>query len=251
MTHTFADSLAAEPFTLALSSGFFGFFAHAGMLSALESEGLSPSGFSGSSAGALVGAAAASGVSADALFEVLAGVQRADFWDVAPGLGLLRGERFRALLADTFAAQTFEACPRPVAVSAWRVRARETRVLNAGGLAVAVHASCCFPGLLQPVVLDGERLLDGGIADRPGLAGVGPDVRVLHHHLSSKSPWRKTNSEALQPPRRQGLTALVIDGLPRLSPFHLDRGPAAFRAARAATLRALALPAAPIVRLSA
>lgn len=246
---TFADALRSEPFTLAMSSGFFGFFAHAGMLSALSSQGLHPSGFSGSSAGAMVAAAAASGVSADELYAVLKDVTRADFWDVRPGLGLLRGDRFRQLLSDMLGVTTFEACASPLTLSVWRVRARETRVISSGDLPSAVHASCCFPGLLQPVIRDGERLLDGGIGDRPGLAGVPVGARTLHHHLSSKSPWRSKDSPALMPPQQANLMALVIDDLPRLSPFHLDRGPAAFAAARQATLRALTLPAAPVVRL--
>ena len=36
MTVTLGDWLDAGPYTLALSAGFFGFFAHAGVLAALE-----------------------------------------------------------------------------------------------------------------------------------------------------------------------------------------------------------------------
>lgn len=251
MTETLGDHLADAPFTLALSAGFFGFFAHAGALAALEAEGLEPQAFSGSSAGALVGGAAASGVSGRELFEVLARVRRQDFWDVRPGLGLLRGERFRAILRDTFRASTFDACPRPVALSAWEPRTRQVRVLDGGDLIAAVHASCAFPGLLQPVRWEGRRLIDGGVGDRAGLAAVPPGVRVLHHHLASRSPWRRAGSPALEPPSRPGLTALVIDGLPRLSPFAMERGPEAFERAFEATRRALWQPMAPLVRLSA
>lgn len=251
MPDTLQDHLAAAPFTLGLSAGFFGFFAHAGMLAALEDAGLSPAAFAGSSAGALVGGAAASGVTAHALFDVLARVRREDFWDVGPGLGLLRGALFRRILGDTLRAPTFAACPRPLVVSTWELGSRSVRVLNRGDLAEAVHASCAFPGLLQPVSVDGRRLLDGGIGDRSGLAGVAPGTRVLHHHLSSRSPWRGKSSPALDPPAGPNLVALVIDGLPRLSPFALDRGPAAFDAAYRATTRALAVPVAPVVRVVA
>jgi len=40
--NTLRDWLRAGPFTLAMSSGFFGFYAHAGFLSVLEAEGLLP-----------------------------------------------------------------------------------------------------------------------------------------------------------------------------------------------------------------
>ena len=46
--------LTEAPFTLGMSSGFFGFFAHAGVLAALEEQGLTPRAVAGSSAGALV-----------------------------------------------------------------------------------------------------------------------------------------------------------------------------------------------------
>lgn len=248
---TLHDHLRAAPYTLALSSGFFGFFAHAGALAALEDADVAPSAFAGSSAGALVGGVAASGVSAHTLFDVLRSVRREDFWDVRPGWGLLRGARFRALLTDVLGVATFKACPHPVVVTAWDVERRASVVLGDGDLATAIHASCAFPGLLQPVSLGGRRLLDGGIGDRPGLLGVPPGARVLHHHLSSRSPWRRAKSAALKPPARDGLTALVVDGLPRLSPFHLNRGPAAFDAAYTAVTDALRLPISPVVRVAA
>ena len=53
---TLRDWLAGKPFTLVMSSGFFGFFAHAGVVSVLEEQGLRPARIAGSSAGALVGA---------------------------------------------------------------------------------------------------------------------------------------------------------------------------------------------------
>ena len=59
--------LQAEPFTLAMSSGFFGFYVHAGALTALVDAGLNPVAVTGSSAGALVTGLYAGGVSLDAM----------------------------------------------------------------------------------------------------------------------------------------------------------------------------------------
>jgi NTE family protein len=39
MSNTHHDWLAAAPYTLALGAGFFGFFAHTGVLRALEESG--------------------------------------------------------------------------------------------------------------------------------------------------------------------------------------------------------------------
>jgi NTE family protein len=241
-TRTLSEWLAEGPFTLAMSSGFFGFFAHCGALDALESRGLRPAALAGSSAGALVTGLWAAGLDAHAQREALRSLRREDFWDPRPGLGLLRGALFRAKLEALLPVREFKSCRAPLSLSVYDVGARGTRVLTEGNLAPAIHASCALPGLFQPVRHGGRWLLDGGILDRPGLDGVPPGARVLHHHLSSRSPWRRADSPALEPPRREGLVALVLDGLPRSGPFRLEQGALALRAAREAAERALDAP---------
>ncbi len=239
------DHLASRPFALALSSGFFGFYAHAGMMVALEEDGLAPARLSGSSAGALVAGLWAAGLPAADLASELAALERADFWDPAPGLGLLRGELFRRRLERLLRATSFAACRVPLSVSAFDLGTRRTVVLDAGDLASALCASCAFPGLLRPVRRDGRLLSDGGIADRPGLAGLRAQPAgesTFHHNLASRSPWRRRRSPALAPTGRPGTVTLRIFGLPRVHPFRLDAGRAALAAARAATRRALASP---------
>ena len=240
---TLADALGEGPFTLVMSSGFFSFFAHAGMCAALEEVGLEPSGYAGSSAGALVGACRASGLDSRAIADEFFRLEREDFWDPRPlpiQGGLLRGQlfrrRLRALLKPTFE----EAAP--ISISVFDVLSRKTRVKQSGDLPTAVHASCAVPFMFEPVWHEGRPLLDGGIADRPGLAGVDEGTKVFYHHIVSRSPWRRRGSPALQIPTRDGLRALAIDGLPRLGPNRLQGGRDAFELARRATLRALAQP---------
>ena len=236
---TLREHLREGPFALALSSGYFGFFAHAGLLTVLEDEGLLPSRVSGSSAGALVAGAWASGVSAAALAAELEGLQRRDFWDPGLGAGLLRGRLFRERLDRLLVARTFDACRVPLALSAFDVVTRRTHVLDRGDVAPAIQASCALPFLFQPVRVGGRAYLDGGILDRPGLRGTPEsEPRVLFHHLASKSPWRI----ALERPRRPGMVTVVLGELPRSGPFRLDAGRRAFAAAREATRRALDAP---------
>lgn len=233
------DWLREGPFTLGLSSGFFGFFAHAGVVSVLEDEGLLPARVVGSSAGALTGGLWAAGVPARRIRDELLELRREHFWDPCPGLGLLRGALFRARLEAILPVATFEACPRPLAVSAFDLRARRTAVLRSGALAPAIHASCAAPVLFQPVRIGGRPYLDGGVLDRHGLAGLGAGERVLYHHLTSRSPWRRRNSPALRVPELPGLRALAFEGLPRLGPFRLARGGEAMERAAEATRAAL------------
>jgi NTE family protein len=170
-------------------------------------------------------------------------LRREQFWDPGPGLGLLRGEKFRARLASLLPVTTFEQCRIPLGLSVFEWRTRSTQVVESGPLAPALHASCAVPLLFQPVLLGGRRCADGGVLDRHGLASLdgapGRGERVLYHHLSTRSPWRRKGSPSLRVPERAGLRALVVEGLPRLGPFKLERGPEAFERAAEATRAAL------------
>lgn len=239
---TLREWLSLGPFSLAMSSGFFGFFAHAGVLSVLEQEQLTPARASGSSAGALVAAAHAAGLPATALADELAALDKEHFWDPGPLFGvlqggLLRGELFRERLEALLPVRTFDACRIPVAVSTFDVRTRRTHVIDRGELGSAIVASCAVPGLFRPVRREGRLLLDGGIRDRPGIEGLPRGERVLFHHLASRSPWRRSSELAI--PRREGLVALVVEGLPRSGPDDLAAGKRAMALAREAARRAL------------
>lgn len=236
------DWLAEAPFALGMSSGFFGFFAHTGVLTALDEAGLKPCAASGSSAGALVTGLWASGLEPEAMTEQLFRLEKADFWDPAPGLGLLRGRRFRQLLEDMLQVQTFEECRVPLALSVHDVMRHATRVMNTGPLAPAIHASCCVPLMFHPVWIGRRPHLDGGLSDRPGLAGLQDQPRVLYHHLASRSPWRRRRGAQTRIPERAGLQTVVIEGLSRASPDRLEHGRRAWREGRDGMRRALDAP---------
>jgi len=239
---TLREWLAEKPFSMTLSAGFFGFFAHAGVMTVLEDAGLLPIRISGASAGALVGGIWASGVNATTIRDELLRLRRPDFWDVRPGLGLLAGRLFQSRVEALLPARAFEHCRVPVGLSVYDVLARSTRVVDRGPLAPAIVASCAVPGLFHPVWLNGRLLLDGGILDRHGLAGMPADSRVLYHHLASRSPWRRNGSVSLEVPERPGMTALVIARLPRVGPFRLERGIRAFDIGARCAKEALAQP---------
>ena len=158
------------------------------------------------------------------------------------GLGLLRGQLFRELLDQISLVRQLEDCPIPVTVSVYDVYARKTRTFSQGRLSDIIYASSAMPPLFQPLRINQRLFWDGGIKDRPGLAGVALGERVLYHHIASRSPWRRTNSPALRMPERDNMVSLVIQNLPRVSPNQLARGPVAFNQARLATQQALDQP---------
>lgn len=253
---TLAEHLRSAPFELVLSSGFFGFFAHAGVVHALEEQGLVPSALCGSSAGALVAGLWGAGVPAALLRERLLSLRRGDFWDPdpalglrrgggapGPGLGLLKGQLFEGLLQEALAqvgVRTFAECRVPVRVVAYDVARRATVVLRAGELAPALRASCSVPGLFQPAHIAGRRYLDGGIGDRPGISAATPGARLLYHHLPANSPWRRFTPAQNRVPAWPELHLLSEPRLPRLSPFHLERGRTAYELSLETTRRTLA-----------
>lgn len=238
---TLGEELERAPFALTMSSGFFAFFAHTGFVTALEEAGLAPARVSGSSAGALVGASWAAGLSGRELGRELEALDRAAFWDPHVGPGLLRGARFQERMRRILPVDDFAKTRVPAAVSVFEVRARRTRVVAAGDIASAICASCAVPLMFRPVRIEGRSYLDGGILDRPGLAGMPIDApRVLYHHIASRSPWRTsrwTGKEDL--PAREGMLTFLFDALPRSGPFKLEAGRRALAVAREATKRAL------------
>ena len=225
------DWLGDRPFSLAMSSGFFSFFAHTGMLGALLERGHAPASVSGSSAGALVGGAWAAGVPTDELAARLTSLRRDDFWDPAFGAGLLAGRKFDALLRAMLPVASMRACRVPLHISVFAIAARATEVLRDADLVHAIRASCAVPGLFHPVRIGRRAYWDGGILDRPGLAGIAAGRRVLYHHIAGHGPI----------PRRDNMVTLVLDDLPRSGPFKLDAGRRAMALARRLTTDALEL----------
>lgn len=224
--------LAERPFTLALGAGFFGFFAHTGLLLALEQAGLKPARITGVSAGALAGGLWASGLPATELAGELQALQRRDFWD--PGLplgGWLRGRKFLAklhtLLGST-GVRDIEDCQVAFATVVHDLATRAPKVLSTGPLAPAIAASCCVPLMFRPVWHGGKLLVDGGVSDRNGEQALHPGERVMMHALVSRSPWSRWFPDEMP---SVGATKtrvnLVIDGLVRVTPFRLENGPLA------------------------
>ncbi len=202
------------------------------MVSVLEDEGLYPVSITGASAGALIGACWAAGCSTGELKELLFRLTKRDFWDPAPGFGLLKGERFRAFVAQVSPVRRLEHCRIPVSISTFDPLTWSTRVWKNGPLADCVYASCTVPLLFQPIRIEGHLCFDGGILDRPGLAGAPADARVLLHHIPVRRfVTGKTCNAALCLPKRQGMIAVSPLRLRSVDPNRLQAGKIAFRQA--------------------
>ena len=192
--------LAGGPFHLSLSIGWFGFYAHAGFLLALEEAGHEPASLSGASSGAIASSARASGLTAAEVCDLILSVKRSDFWD--PGFqltsGLLKGDKLRALLDDRYPARTFETTAIPLSLSSWSRTKKAVRSQESGSLSAGVHASVAVPPLFKPAVIDGESFVDVAYRDPFALVGISPKApsRVLIHDLcSDESASQKLKSD--------------------------------------------------------
>lgn len=195
-----ARTLAGKRFGLVFSAGFFGFYGHAGFLAAVEGAGLEPSGYAGTSAGALVASLAASGLGAEKVRQLLHGIRRSDFWDPAPiaalvdaargkgFTGFLAGRRFRALLEKSLPVHRIEETKVPLVLVTADISAAAARVHTEGDLAEVIHASCAYPGLFRSVPVEDAQLWDGGLVDKAPLLALAERVKLdalLVHYLPS------------------------------------------------------------------
>jgi NTE family protein len=153
-----------RPLYLALSGGGAHAAAHAGVLKTLTSEGVPVSGIAGVSGGALVAAAWAGGADLDSLVDQASRLHPW-MWVRGWGGGLLSGSRLGALIDEFLPIATFEGLKVPVLVLATDVDTAEPVVFREGNLRDAVRASCSFPGVFPPMLLNGRRLYDGGITE--------------------------------------------------------------------------------------
>jgi len=225
---TLKEWISEGPFTLALSSSYFGFFAHCGVSSALYELGAVPARITGSSAGALVGGALASGIDPEATRELLFRVKREDFWDPRPGLGYLRGKKFLNVLEQSSFVPHFENAKIPFEAAALDIFSLRTRFLDAGELPRAVVASCAVPFLFHPVRIGARLFLDGGVFNKSAINAKSESERVLCIFLQGDNA-----SDAYELGRSLaslGSNQRVVrfSGLPRLNYNSLENGKVAF-----------------------
>lgn len=150
---------------LALGGGFARGIAHIGVLKALESERIPVSFIAGTSVGALIGAAYCSGVSILELEEIATRVRFRDLarWTLSR-YGFASNQRMNVFLNRILKVKTFEELKLPLAITATDFTTGEGVVFRSGPLAEAVRASCAYPGVFLPVMVNGRLLVDGMLA---------------------------------------------------------------------------------------
>ncbi|WP_367874523.1 patatin-like phospholipase family protein [Luteolibacter sp. Populi] len=162
-----------------LSSSFFGYYAHLGLLAGMEELGLRPGRISGASAGAMAGGLWAAGLRGEALDKVIYDFHfRRAFFDLGAfyrwpfiltgmaGTGLLSGVRLRRYLARCLGQRRIEDLRGPrLEIAVANLTTKRGEIRSSGPLNEFMIASCSMPVLFKPQRIDGEDFLDGGVSN--------------------------------------------------------------------------------------
>jgi NTE family protein len=179
---------------LVLGGGGMKGFAHIGVLKALEERGIRPALLAGTSIGAMVAAAAVSGMSADELARRAESLRRRDLFrinhfgmlmDRMRSRSIYMEEPLRDLCASIVPTGAFDELPTELLVNTVDIERGTQIVWGLPGLRDvsvqdAVYASCSLPGFFPPGQVDGRMCVDGGVIDNmpAAIASLGMDMVI-------------------------------------------------------------------------
>ncbi len=150
---------------LVLGGGGLRGFAHLGVLRALDEAGIRPDIVVGTSVGALIGAAYASGMNAAQLTETALGTRISSLIDLTlSSSGLMRGNRLASWIDTLTEGAPIETFPVRFAAVATDLQSGEPVLLDSGPAGAAIQASAAVPGANVPVAYNKGHLVDGGIS---------------------------------------------------------------------------------------
>ncbi len=169
---------------LALGGGGAKGLAHILVLETLDELGIRPHVISGTSIGAIIGALYAAGLSGseiraqieqffvdqgeaeNKLFALPKSVRWLDFIDPALAAGgLLDSSDFIAWLGEVLPTTRFRRLEIPLKVVTAELLTGKQVVIDSGDLLPALQASMAVPGVFPPVEVNGQSLVDGGVAN--------------------------------------------------------------------------------------
>ncbi len=192
-----------KTFALALGGGGARGLAHIPVIEAIEEMDVRPAAISGTSIGALIGAAFAAGMTAKEMRRHMLSIahrpgetrrrllaaRAGRLSDILSGAfsqaTQMDAERFCAQFLPAAIPQDFAALRIPTTVLTTDLHRRQQAPLSSGPLRPALAAAMAIPGIFRPVAVDGRVLIDGGTTNPlpfdllRGLADVVVAVDIL------------------------------------------------------------------------
>lgn len=153
---------------LVLGAGAARGFAHIGVIKALEAQGIRPDIVVGSSAGSVIAALYASGVTGNELNRLALNLDEATIADWGLPFagrfgGLIKGEALQLTVNREVHNKAIEQMRVPLGIVATELQSGQGVLFRSGNTGLAVRASCSVPGVFQPAVISGKEYVDGGL----------------------------------------------------------------------------------------
>jgi NTE family protein len=151
---------------LALGGGAARGFAHIGVIKALEARNLRVDLLAGTSAGSVIAALSASGMSGLAMNKLALTMDEASISDWALPFrtrGFLQGVALQNWLNKTLDNRPIEKMAKPLGVVATDLKTGQPILFQRGNTGIAVRASCSVPSIFEPVTIAGHEYVDGGL----------------------------------------------------------------------------------------
>ncbi|HKS81642.1 MAG TPA: patatin-like phospholipase family protein [Candidatus Acidoferrales bacterium] len=212
---------------VALGGGFARGIAHIGVLRVLEQNNIPIDFIAGTSVGALIASAYASGSPLEEMERQGAATRFRDFgrWTISR-MGMASNERLEDFLRRFTPAHDFSEMKIPLSIVATDIIKGESVYFTDGEIGPALRASCAYPGLFLPVEYQDHFLVDGFITEsvpstavrrlgaefvigvhlEPGLLSSRPrnTIEVISRSFSviqvgMVQPWRAATDVLLEP----------------------------------------------------
>lgn len=152
---------------LALGGGGIKGIAHIGVIRVLKQEGFSIRAIAGTSAGGLVGALIASGISPDRIEDLLQFMNNPHFFSHShnDGPSLLGVTGLNEILINEINGQVFENLLIPFACTSVDLNSHQEVILAQGSVVDALMATIAVPGIFPPRQIGNLNLVDGAVLD--------------------------------------------------------------------------------------
>lgn len=212
---------------LALGGGFARGIAHIGVLRVLKENEIPVDFIAGTSVGALIAAAYASGSTLEDMEYQGAATRFRDFgrWTISR-MGMASNERLEEFLRRFTLLRHFDEMKTPLGIVATDLLSGESVHFTKGELGPALRASCAYPGLFLPVEVNDRVVVDGFLTEavpavcvremgaqfvisvhlEPGLLATKPrnTIEVISRSFSiiqtnSHQPWRDATDVLIEP----------------------------------------------------
>jgi len=160
---------------IALGGGAARGFAHIGVIKALEAQGISPDIIVGTSAGSVVGALYAAGLNGFQIQELSMSMEEDQVLDgsglyrcmietlVSDKRGCIVGQALQGFINKNVKGRPIEKLDKTFAAVATNLSNGEMVVFRSGNTGMAVRASSSVPVFFQPVTINGQDYVDGGL----------------------------------------------------------------------------------------